>query len=64
MEEIKINDKLNYVHLISGGLDSSYSLMKLTKSIIKGEKPRFEGSPVFLIMDKRLLMLDLNVAKR
>jgi 7-cyano-7-deazaguanine synthase in queuosine biosynthesis len=47
MEEIEINDKLNYVHLISGGLDSTYSLMKLTKSIIKGKKPRFEVSPVF-----------------
>ena len=47
MEEIKINGKLNYVHLISGGLDSTYSLMKLTKSIIKGKKPRFEVSPVF-----------------
>jgi 7-cyano-7-deazaguanine synthase in queuosine biosynthesis len=47
MEEITINDKLNYVHLISGGLDSTYSLMKLTKSIIRGKKPRFAVSPVF-----------------
>ncbi len=47
MDEIKINDTLNYVHLFSGGLDSTYSLMKLTNSITKGKKPRFEVSPVF-----------------
>jgi 7-cyano-7-deazaguanine synthase in queuosine biosynthesis len=47
MEEIKINEDLNYVHLISGGLDSTYSLMALTKDIIKQKKPRSSISPVF-----------------
>lgn len=47
MEEITVNEGLNYVHLISGGLDSTYSLMDLTRSIIKEKKPRSAINPIF-----------------
>jgi 7-cyano-7-deazaguanine synthase in queuosine biosynthesis len=47
MKEIKINKELNYIHLISGGLDSTYSLMALTKAIMEEKKPRSIVAPVF-----------------
>jgi len=36
MIEINLDEKLNHIHLLSGGLDSSYSLLKIARKIKKG----------------------------
>jgi len=41
MREIKLSKKCNYVHLISGGIDSAYSLLRIAK-----EKKKIEPSAV------------------
>lgn len=47
MEEIKIGAGINYIHIFSGGLDSTYSLLKLAKEIGKGQKTEGGIHPVF-----------------
>ena len=46
MREIKLNSECNYVHLLSGGLDSAYSLVKLAK-LLSEEKLTFVIHPIF-----------------
>jgi 7-cyano-7-deazaguanine synthase in queuosine biosynthesis len=48
MIEIKVNKELNYIHLLSGGLDSTYALMVLIKDIKERKKPRSIITPVFI----------------
>jgi 7-cyano-7-deazaguanine synthase in queuosine biosynthesis len=48
MEEIRIVESPNYVHLFSGGLDSTYGLLKLTNDIEKGIKRKGSIHPVFI----------------
>lgn len=48
MEEIKVSPINNYIHLFSGGLDSTYALYKLLLSIDKGKKKRGDVYPVFI----------------
>ena len=48
MEEIRISEYPNYVHLFSGGLDSTYGLLKLAKDIEKGRKRKGLIQPVFI----------------
>lgn len=33
MREIKLNEEINHIHLLSGGLDSSYSLLKIARDL-------------------------------
>jgi len=47
MEEVRITEGLNYVHLFSGGLDSTYGLLKLAKEIDKGKK-KGTIQPIFM----------------
>lgn len=47
MKEIKINKGLNYIHLISGGLDSTYKLMALLKDIHEDKISKAIVTPVF-----------------
>ncbi|MFX1343448.1 MAG: 7-cyano-7-deazaguanine synthase [Promethearchaeota archaeon] len=37
VREIKLNETRNYIHLMSGGLDSSYSLLKIAKENKKND---------------------------
>lgn len=48
MEEIRITEGLNYIHLFSGGLDSTYALLKLAKEIDKGKKGKGIIQPIFM----------------
>lgn len=47
MEEIKIGAGINYIHVFSGGLDSTYSLLKLAKRIGKSKNLEDRIHPVF-----------------
>lgn len=46
MREIKLNKTCNYVHLISGGLDSAYSLLRIAKEK-KEKEPSIVIHPIF-----------------
>lgn len=49
MKEIKINTEgPNYVHLFSGGLDSTYGLLKLARDIKDDRKPKGIIQPIFI----------------
>lgn len=47
MNEVLVDKEHNYVHLISGGLDSTYSLLKLAKDVKKEKKPKYPIHPIF-----------------
>lgn len=64
MEEITVNEGLNYVHLISGGLDSTYSLMDLTRSIMKEEKLRSVIYPIFFDYGQFAAVDEYSCAKK
>jgi 7-cyano-7-deazaguanine synthase in queuosine biosynthesis len=46
MREIKLNETCNYIHLISGGLDSGYSLLRIAKEK-KEKEPSVVIHPIF-----------------
>ena len=46
MIEIKLNSQCNYIHLLSGGLDSTYSILKLAKDL-KHDKSHAAIQPIF-----------------
>ncbi len=48
MKEIKVDKTKNYIHLFSGGLDSTYALLKLAIDVHKGKKEEHEIQPVFI----------------
>jgi len=46
MREIDLNTKCNYIHLLSGGLDSAYSLLKIARKL-KKDKESLIIHPIF-----------------
>jgi 7-cyano-7-deazaguanine synthase in queuosine biosynthesis len=64
MEEIQVEKAMNYVHLISGGLDSTYSLMSLVKDILKSKKPKSKINPVFFDYGQYAAESEYHCAKR
>lgn len=48
MQEIQVDKTKNYIHLFSGGLDSTYALLKLATDVHKGRKERHQIQPVFI----------------
>lgn len=48
MKEMEAIKDLNYVHLFSGGLDSSYGLLKLAKDIDDGKNTKGIIHPIFM----------------
>jgi 7-cyano-7-deazaguanine synthase in queuosine biosynthesis len=48
MEEIRVHPTNNYIHLFSGGLDSTYALLKLSLLIDKEKKDRGAVYPIFI----------------
>ena len=46
MKEIKLNQEINYIHLLSGGLDSTYSLLSRVKEL-KEKEPPIIIQPIF-----------------
>ena len=61
MKEIQVEKNLNYIHLISGGLDSTYSLMLLLKNIRKERSRGLKSFQSFLIMGSLLLVQSMVV---
>ncbi len=47
MEEIRVVEGPNYVHLFSGGLDSAYSILRLAKEQVK-KNEKGEIYPIFM----------------
>lgn len=48
MKAIQVDKTKNYIHLFSGGLDSTYALLKLATDVHKGKKEEHQIQPVFI----------------
>jgi 7-cyano-7-deazaguanine synthase in queuosine biosynthesis len=48
MKEIQVDKTRNYVHLFSGGLDSTYTLLKLATDVHEGKKEKHQIQPIFV----------------
>lgn len=48
MHEIQVDKTKNYIHLFSGGLDSTYALLKLATDVYKGKKEKHQIQPIFI----------------
>lgn len=48
MQEIQVDKTKNYIHLFSGGLDSTYALLKLATDVYKGKKEKHQIQPIFI----------------
>lgn len=48
MKEIQVDKTKNYIHLFSGGLDSTYALFKLAIDVHKGKKQKHQIQPIFI----------------
>lgn len=63
MREIKLNKTCNYVHLISGGLDSAYSLLAIAREK-KEKEPSVVIHPIFFDYGQRVAEIEwASVAK-
>jgi len=48
MQEVQVDKIRNYIHLLSGGLDSTYALLKLATDIDRGKKEEHQIQPIFI----------------
>jgi 7-cyano-7-deazaguanine synthase in queuosine biosynthesis len=48
MHEIQVDKTKNYIHLFSGGLDSTYALLKLVTDVYKGKKEKHQIQTIFI----------------
>jgi len=64
MQEITIEPTTNYIHLLSGGLDSSYALLQLANDICEGEKDKYKISPIFFNYGQYAADTELNCSRK
>lgn len=48
MKEIQVDKERNYIHLFSGGLDSTYALFKLVTDVYKKKIENHQIQPIFI----------------